>query len=105
MGTAEGGKRGDNRRKLAKSAASRRKAEGGNAEGAAGRDAGAFACYDRRDGNGRTTTMNDATVECEASEDDIFIRDLPDAALERAAGAAPSVAFSVYMCTVVDCTG
>jgi hypothetical protein len=49
--------------------------------------------------------MNDATVECEANEDDAFIRDLPDAALERAAGAAPTAAFSVYMCTVVDCTG
>lgn len=50
--------------------------------------------------------MDDTGADCDLSEDDILVRDLPDAALEAAgAGGARAAGFSVYMCTVVDCTG
>jgi hypothetical protein len=49
--------------------------------------------------------MDDAATDCDSNEDEIFFHNLPDAALEAAAGADARAAFSVYMCTVVDCPG
>jgi hypothetical protein len=51
--------------------------------------------------------MNDTIVESDPSEDEILLRDVPDAALEAAAGTDPACArsFTVYMCTVMaDCS-
>jgi len=51
--------------------------------------------------------MNDTIEACERDEDDIFAREVTDAALEAGAGAAPlgGGAFTVNLCTVMaDCS-
>ncbi len=51
--------------------------------------------------------MNEGIIDFEPDTDDIFARDVTDAALEAAAGAAPlhGGAFTANLCTVMaDCS-